>query len=99
MNIEETNIFRSKDLINWKKNSLIRLEKMTNCEDNNNYTDDNNNVIMEDDDHENSNSNKINVPKYDINNMMKINGTYDMWKGSEPSDNNPPVAPYPFKKK
>lgn len=97
MTIEENDnsIFKSKDLINWKKNSLNILEKMTNCNNNENDTDD---YIVMDDNQEIFN-NRILIPKYDINNMMKINGTYDMYKGSEISDNNPPVAPYPFEKK
>lgn len=34
--------------------------------------------------------------RFNVNKMMRLNKTYDAYKGSEVKVNNPPIAPYPF---
>ncbi len=54
-----------------------------------------NTVLQENQETKENNENNPNN-RFNVNRMMKLNKTYDAYKGSEIKVNNPSIAPYPF---
>lgn len=104
------NLFKNKDIISFKQQQIQNLKRIEHflMENNSNTTDydtdestnievpdTNVNIVLQEntetvDEQYNPNN------RFNVNRMMRLNNTYDAYKGSEIKVNDPPVAPYPF---
>lgn len=96
------NYFKNNDILSFKQQQIKNLKTIEHflMEENSNTTQDitddtNTNTVLQ------GNIETIEKKynpnnRFNINRMMKLNKTYDAYKGSEIKVNNPPIAPYPF---
>lgn len=82
MDAESTNTTGNNDTSTYNDDSI----------DTNTYTVLQENEKIDDINEEENNPNS----QFNVDKMMKLNKTYDAYKGSEIKNNNPPIAPYPF---